>query len=166
MRTGEDEEKDTVPDIRLEKLDDSSTDDTDYVTDIPEDSIDKKLKIPSYKHCKANQISIGRSFVSEVTGYHCEKCRRFMLTEDDMLAHLRTVSHYRNFIQEIKALQAAAKAASEKDEEKDEVGFCGYLRFYSNCYSFLIVLSCTLNQNQIFFKFTCQNQIIRTITND
>ena len=100
---------------------DDSVDNSDFVTDIPEEPIDAKLKIPSYKHCRTHQLSIGKSLLKEVHGYHCEKCRRFMLTEEDMTAHLRSITHYRNFIQEIKTLQAAAESAAKAEQENAEV---------------------------------------------
>jgi hypothetical protein len=98
-------------------------DNLEYVTEIPEAPIDAKLKIPSYKHCRTHQLSIGKSLVKEVNGYHCEKCRRFMLTEEDMTAHLRSITHYRNFIQEIKTLQAAAEVIAKAEQEGKDVSF-------------------------------------------
>lgn len=95
-----------------------SGDSSDYITEIPE-IVEAKLKIPSYKHCRANQLSVGKSLVSEVTGYHCDKCRRFMLTEEDLTAHLRSVTHYRSFIQEIKTLQAAVETAKAEHDKKE-----------------------------------------------
>lgn len=61
-------------------------------------------------------INLGTSLVKEVQGYHCEKCRRFMLTEADMTAHVRSITHYRNFLQEVKSLAAAATEAAAKTE--------------------------------------------------
>lgn len=126
VRSAEDEEKDVGLE-KNEKLDDSIVDGTDFVTEIPEEPIDLKLKVPPYKQVKTNHLSIGKSMVKEVTGYHCEKCRRFMLTEEDMLAHLQSNAHYRSFVQEIKSLRAAAeKAAKEEKEAKlkaEEVEF-------------------------------------------
>ncbi|XP_003427391.1 zinc finger protein on ecdysone puffs isoform X2 [Nasonia vitripennis] len=122
IRSADDEEKDVGTDIiKGDKLDDSAAAaDDDYVTEIPEGQIDAKLKIPSYKHCRTNQLSVGRSLVKEVTGYQCDKCRRFMLTEEDLVAHLRSITHYRNFIHEIKTLQAAAESAAKAEQEKKE----------------------------------------------
>lgn len=119
IRTAEDEEKD----VGLEKndrLDDSIVDSSDYVTEIPEEPIDLKLKVPPYKQVKTNHLSIGKSMIKEVTGYHCEKCRRFMLSEDDMLAHLQSNGHYRSFVQEIKSLKAAAEKAAKEEIEKEK----------------------------------------------
>ncbi|XP_011502532.1 PREDICTED: zinc finger protein on ecdysone puffs [Ceratosolen solmsi marchali] len=121
IRNAEDEEKDIGIDMKNDKLDDSATDASDYVTEIPDEPIDAKLKIPSYKHCRTHQLSIGKSLVKEVNGYHCERCRRFMLTEEDMTAHLRSITHYRNFIQEIKTLQAAAEVIAKTEQENKEV---------------------------------------------
>ena len=125
--------------MKGDKLDES-TSDSDFVVDIPEEPIDAKLKIPSYKHCRANQLSIGQSLVKEVSGYHCDKCRRFMLTEDDMIAHLRSITHYRSFIQEIKTLQAAAEAATKAEQESKEVCFIGHLRFHHYIFKFQAII--------------------------
>ena len=57
--------------------------------------------------------------VTEVQGFYCEKCRRFMLLPEDMASHLRTITHYRNFIQEVKALTAAANAEAEKLKKEE-----------------------------------------------
>ena len=60
--------------------------------------------------------------VKEAQGFYCEKCRRFMLNEEDMNSHLRTITHYRNFVQEAKVIinnaEEAAKKAAEEAAEK------------------------------------------------
>lgn len=117
VRSAEDEEKD-VGDDKNDKLDESSIDISDYITDIPEDSlIVSELKVPTYKQCRSNSLDIGKSMVKEVSGYHCDKCRRFMLTNEDMSAHLRSLTHYRNFVQEIKSLQVTAEAEIKDTNE-------------------------------------------------
>ncbi|XP_014210080.1 zinc finger protein on ecdysone puffs [Copidosoma floridanum] len=120
VRSAEDEEKD-IGDLKLDQLDDSSIDVSDFVTDIPEGEIESKLKIPSFKLVRSHsQLAVGRSFVQEVTGYNCEKCHRFMLTEEDLNAHLHSITHYRNFVAEIKSLQAAAENAGKAEKEGEE----------------------------------------------
>lgn len=57
----------------------------------------------------------GKSMVKEVQGYYCERCRRFMLLDEDMNAHLRSITHYRNFVAEVKSLTANT---SEKDNDQ------------------------------------------------
>lgn len=59
--------------------------------------------------------------VKEVQGYYCEKCRRFMLLEDDMLAHLRSITHYRSFVQEVKNLSAKTTTTETRQIEESEV---------------------------------------------
>lgn len=62
--------------------------------------------------------------MKEVQGFFCEKCRRFMLSAEDLASHLRTITHYRNFIQEVKLLTSAANAEAEKKiKEESEVYF-------------------------------------------
>lgn len=119
IRTAEDEEKDIGPDNKNEKEEDI-TGEQEYITDIVENLAEKKLKIPSYKYCRQNQISIGKSMVKEVQGFYCEKCRRFMLLAEDMNAHLRSITHYRNFVQEIKTLTSNIETTEQKSTEKSE----------------------------------------------
>ncbi|XP_076248142.1 protein on ecdysone puffs [Calliopsis andreniformis] len=120
VRTVEDEEKDVGPDNKNEKEEDT-TGEQEYITDISENLSEKKFKIPSYKHCRQNQISIGKSMIKEVQGFYCEKCRRFMLLADDMNAHLRSITHYRNFVQEVKSLTSNTEQnAEQKPTEKSE----------------------------------------------
>ncbi|XP_003702395.1 protein on ecdysone puffs [Megachile rotundata] len=119
VRTAEDEEKDVGPDNKNEKEEDTAGE-QEYITDIVENLSEKKFKIPSYKYCRQNQISIGKSLVKEVQGFYCEKCRRFMLLADDMNAHLRSITHYRNFVQEVKALTTNTETAEQKPSEKSE----------------------------------------------
>lgn len=59
MRTAEDEEKDVGPDIKNEKEEDAEGE-QEYITDITENLSEKKFKIPSYKYCRQNQVSIGK----------------------------------------------------------------------------------------------------------
>lgn len=59
--------------------------------------------------------------VKEVQGFYCEKCRRFMLLAEDMNAHLRSITHYRNFVQEIKTLTSNIETTEQKSIEKSEV---------------------------------------------
>lgn len=59
--------------------------------------------------------------VKEVQGFYCERCRRFMLLAEDMNAHLRSITHYRNFVAEIKSLTSNAPAAESKETEQAEV---------------------------------------------
>ncbi|KAL7307053.1 hypothetical protein TKK_0000794 [Trichogramma kaykai] len=118
VRSAEDEEKDVGSDSKSDKIDDLA-DSSDFVLDIPEGEIGTKLKIPTYRHVKSRQMSIGRSLVKEVVGFNCDKCRRFMLTEEDMIAHLRSATHYRSFIQEIKTLQAEAEKAAKEAKKQD-----------------------------------------------
>ncbi|XP_076764468.1 protein on ecdysone puffs isoform X2 [Xylocopa sonorina] len=119
VRTAEDEEKDVGPDNKNEKEEDTSGE-QEYITDIVENLSEKKFKIPSYKYCRQNQVSIGKSMVKEVQGFYCEKCRRFMLLADDMSAHLRSITHYRNFVQEVKALTTSTETTEQKPATKSE----------------------------------------------
>lgn len=119
VRTAEDEEKDIGPDPKNEKEEESG--DHEYITDITENLKDRKLKIPSYKYCRQNQISIGKSLVKEVQGYYCEKCRRFMLLPEDMNAHLRSINHYRNFVQEVRSFTANTSNTESKETEDVEM---------------------------------------------
>lgn len=60
--------------------------------------------------------------MKEVQGFYCEKCRRFMLLADDMNAHLRSITHYRNFVQEVKSLTSNTEQnAEQKSTENPEV---------------------------------------------
>lgn len=58
--------------------------------------------------------------VKEVEGFYCERCRRFMLLAEDMNAHLRSITHYRNFVAEVKSLTNAA-ATESKETASTEV---------------------------------------------
>lgn len=44
-----------------------------------------------------------------------------MLLPDDMNAHLRSITHYRNFVQEVKALTTTTETTEQKPSEKSEV---------------------------------------------
>lgn len=59
--------------------------------------------------------------MKEVQGFYCEKCRRFMLLAEDMNAHLRSITHYRNFVQEVKSLTSNTENTEQKSTEKTEV---------------------------------------------
>lgn len=59
--------------------------------------------------------------VKDVQGFYCERCRRFMLLAEDMNAHLRSITHYRNFVAEIKSLTSNASTAESKETEQVEV---------------------------------------------
>ncbi|XP_008556677.1 zinc finger protein on ecdysone puffs [Microplitis demolitor] len=120
VRTAEDEDKDSGSDPKSNENDDELPENTEYITDIKEDVDLTKYKVPSYKYCRQNQLKIGASLVKEVQGYHCDKCRRFMLTEEDMNSHLRTVTHYRNFVSELKALTTPITAESNNEKPTDE----------------------------------------------
>ncbi|XP_076286290.1 protein on ecdysone puffs isoform X1 [Lasioglossum baleicum] len=119
VRTAEDEEKDVGTEIKTEK-EEEPVGEQEYITDITENLAEKKFKIPSYKYCRQNQISIGKSMVKDVQGFYCEKCRRFMMLEEDMNAHLRSITHYRNFVQEVKSLTSTNESAEQKTTEKEE----------------------------------------------
>lgn len=154
MRTAEDEDKDVCHDAKNEKEEDLG--EQEYITDIAENMSDKKFKVPSYKYCRQNQISIGtilipitriliisynsthylyicmfiivsknfipgKSMVKEVQGFYCERCRRFMLLDEDMNAHLRSITHYRNFVAEVKSLTLNTTATETKETEQSEV---------------------------------------------
>lgn len=64
---------------------------------------------------------VGKSMVKEVQGFYCERCRRFMLLAEDMNAHLRSITHYRNFVAEVKSLTSNAPASESKETEQAEV---------------------------------------------
>ncbi|XP_043497260.1 zinc finger protein on ecdysone puffs [Polistes fuscatus] len=119
VRTAEDEEKDVGPDQKSEKEEESG--EFEFITDISENLKDKKFKIPSYRYCRQNQVSIGKSLVKEIQGYYCEKCRRFMLLPEDMNAHLRSITHYRNFVQEVKSLNLPATNSSTENKETEDI---------------------------------------------
>lgn len=59
--------------------------------------------------------------IKEVQGFYCERCRRFMLLADDMNAHLRSITHYRNFLADVKSLTSNAAATEPKEIEQSEV---------------------------------------------
>lgn len=59
IRTAEDEEKDVGPENKSEK-EEEAVEEQEYLTDISENMAEKKFKIPSYKYCRQNQISIGK----------------------------------------------------------------------------------------------------------
>ena len=126
VHTAEDEEKDSGPpeSAKAADKDEELAENTEYIIDITEDMTMTDHKIPSLKYCRFNQILLGKSMIKEVQGYHCEKCRRFMITEADMSAHLRSVTHYRNFVQEVKALTATpevpAKVETAETPETEE----------------------------------------------
>ncbi|XP_012233540.1 zinc finger protein on ecdysone puffs [Linepithema humile] len=123
VRTAEDEEKDVCHDVKNEKEEDSG--EQEYIIDITENINEKKFKLPSYKYCRQNQVLIGKSMVKEAQGFYCERCRRFMLLAEDMNAHLRSITHYRNFVAEVKSLTTSAAAPESKetvstDNEKND----------------------------------------------
>ncbi|XP_032676926.1 zinc finger protein on ecdysone puffs [Odontomachus brunneus] len=118
VRSAEDEEKDVWHDTKNEKEDDAA--EQEYITDITENMNETKFKIPSYKYCRQKQIGVGKSMIKEVQGFYCERCRRFMLLADDMNAHLRSITHYRNFLADVKSLTSNAAAAESKETEQSE----------------------------------------------
>jgi len=59
--------------------------------------------------------------VKEVQGFYCERCRRFMLLAEDMNAHLRSITHYRNFLAEVKLLTSNTTVTESKETEQTEV---------------------------------------------
>jgi len=59
--------------------------------------------------------------VKEVQGFYCERCRRFMLLAEDMNAHLRSITHYRNFVAEVKSLTSNVPATESKETEQTDV---------------------------------------------
>ncbi|XP_050447534.1 zinc finger protein on ecdysone puffs isoform X2 [Cataglyphis hispanica] len=118
VRTAEDEEKDVCHDTKNEKEEDSG--EQEYITDITENINEKKFKVPSYKYCRQNQIFIGKSMVKEVQGFYCERCRRFMLLAEDMNAHLRSITHYRNFLAEVKLLTSNTTVTELKETEQTD----------------------------------------------
>jgi len=67
------------------------------------------------------QTYLGKSMVKEVQGFYCERCRRFMLLAEDMNAHLRSITHYRNFVAEVKSLTTNAAATELKETVSTEV---------------------------------------------
>lgn len=67
-------------------------------------------------------MKTGKSMVKEVTGYYCEKCRRFMIKSEDMAAHMRGITHYRNFVQEVETQISKCSVDSAKTSEEVEVG--------------------------------------------
>ncbi|XP_018392387.1 PREDICTED: zinc finger protein on ecdysone puffs isoform X1 [Cyphomyrmex costatus] len=119
VRTAEDEEKDVCHDSKNEKEEENSGE-QEYITDIIENLTEKKFKIPFYKYCRQNHIFIGKSMVKEVQGFYCERCRRFMLLAEDMNAHLRSITHYRNFVAEVKSLTSNVPAIESKETEQTE----------------------------------------------
>ncbi|XP_014478148.1 PREDICTED: zinc finger protein on ecdysone puffs [Dinoponera quadriceps] len=118
VRSAEDEEKDVWHDTKNDKEEDSG--EQEYITDITENMGETKFKIPSYKYCRQKQIGVGKSMIKEVQGFYCERCRRFMLLADDMNAHLRSITHYRNFLAEVKSSTSVAAAAESKEAEQSE----------------------------------------------
>ncbi|KAK0177643.1 hypothetical protein PV328_001677 [Microctonus aethiopoides] len=127
VRTADDEEKDSSPDPKSNEKDEELPENNEYLFDINDDMSNEKYKIPSFKYCRQNQIALGASMVKPINGYHCDKCRRFMLTDEDMNAHLRTLTHYRNFVAEVKAQTVpvtpetnAEKSISENEISKQE----------------------------------------------
>ncbi|XP_029667461.1 zinc finger protein on ecdysone puffs [Formica exsecta] len=118
VRTAEDEEKDVCHDTKNEKEEDLG--EQEYITDITENINEKKFKVPSYKYCRQNQIFVGKSMVKEVQGFYCERCRRFMLLAEDMNAHLRSITHYRNFLAEVKLLTSNTAVTESKETEQIE----------------------------------------------
>ncbi|KOX69368.1 hypothetical protein WN51_05531 [Melipona quadrifasciata] len=133
VRTAEDEEKDVGSDNKNEKEEDTTAGEQEYITDIIENLGEKKFKIPSYKYCRQNQVSLGKSMVKEVQGFYCEKCRRFMLLAEDMNTHLRSITHYRNFVQEVKTLisnmesteQTPTKTETNEDTQENDKEYDG-----------------------------------------
>lgn len=59
--------------------------------------------------------------VKEVQGFYCERCRRFMLLAEDMNAHLRSITHYRNFLAEVKLLTSNTTVTELKETEQTDV---------------------------------------------
>ncbi|XP_020708477.2 zinc finger protein on ecdysone puffs isoform X2 [Athalia rosae] len=121
VSTVEDEEDILNIEVKVDK-EEQLPESTEFLTDFVDNPADPRYKIPPFKQCRTNQIAVGKSMVKEVSGYHCAKCRRFMLTSDDMTAHLRGITHYRNFVLEIESqiskLQSG-EAKSTNDIERD-----------------------------------------------
>lgn len=65
--------------------------------------------------------NLGKSMVKTVEGFYCERCRRFMLLAEDMNAHLRSITHYRNFVAEVKSLTTSTAATESKETVSTEV---------------------------------------------
>ncbi|XP_015520511.1 zinc finger protein on ecdysone puffs [Neodiprion pinetum] len=126
VSTVEDEEKEVLKAEAKNDKEEELPESTPLIVDFADVTSDPQYKIPTFKQCRNKQITIGKSMVREVNGYYCEKCRRFMLTSDDMTAHLRGITHYRNFVQEVKSqisksmTDAAAKTTEEPEADKDQ----------------------------------------------
>lgn len=71
--------------------------------------------------CLQKKLYTGKSMVKEVQGFYCERCRRFMLLAEDMNAHLRSITHYRNFLAEVKSLTSNTSVTESKETEQTEV---------------------------------------------
>lgn len=70
---------------------------------------------------KKKKLHLGKSMVKEAQGFYCERCRRFMLLAEDMSAHLRSITHYRNFLAEVKLLTSNTTVTESKETEQIEV---------------------------------------------
>lgn len=86
----------------------------------------KKVNIPTflsytYTIFTRDYIYTGKSMVKEVQGFYCERCRRFMLLAEDMNAHLRSITHYRNFVAEVKSSTLNVPATESKETEQTDV---------------------------------------------
>ncbi|XP_063986364.1 zinc finger protein on ecdysone puffs [Diachasmimorpha longicaudata] len=117
VRTVEDEEKEVGSVAKVIGKDEEILDETQYITDISENM--DMSKVPTFRAARHKGLGLGASMVKEVTGFHCEKCKRFMLTQEDVKAHLKTMIHYRHFFSEIKALQAPSQSEEKSEESKD-----------------------------------------------
>lgn len=73
----------------------------------------------TYTIVTRNDIYLGKSMVKEVQGFYCERCRRFMLLAEDMNAHLRSITHFRNFVAEVKSLTSVPVTEAKETEQAD-----------------------------------------------
>lgn len=62
----------------------------------------------------------GKSMVKEIQGFYCERCRRFMLLGEDMNAHLRSITHYRSFVAEVRSLTSTSPSKVTPTTESKE----------------------------------------------
>uniref|UniRef100_A0A1B6DKI6 C2H2-type domain-containing protein n=2 Tax=Clastoptera arizonana TaxID=38151 RepID=A0A1B6DKI6_9HEMI len=81
-------------------------------------------KLPKY----GSTLSVGLDLIKQVNGFMCRGCRKFMPTEEDYKVHVRTMDHYNNYCNLVRAKarvtarrkrEEQAKERAEKGEDKD-----------------------------------------------
>lgn len=103
--------------------------------------------------------------VKEVQGFYCERCRRFMLLDEDMNAHLRSITHYRSFVAEVRSLTSNTHSCkvtpTTESKETEQADVSNYVLLKKNhkesafLKSIKILVLCLQNEKNIEDKEEC-----------